>query len=193
MTIIPTTTPDEPGLFAMVSILLPGHIAERLPVARPGVRPHLSLVGGTRITEERARRLHDALARKEFTAPIPRQIVLAGTGDYRTDTTPMPIVYLNVVDGGELAAFAASLDAAHDLTRRIPFHPHVTLASRNLRDPDSMPDTELDAIAARFADFRAEFPVTELNLTLGTGTIAPPWRRTWTVSESYPMHPDARP
>lgn len=177
---IPTTTIEEPGLFVMVSIPLPERIADELPVAREGVRPHLSLVGGSPVTEAQARGLHDALARREFTAPVPGRIVIAGTGDFREDPAPMPIVYLKVADGAEeLARFAAGLDTAHELARRFPFHGHVTLASRNLQDPDSLPDAALDEVVARFSDFRAEFPVTELMLTVGTGTIAPPWHRTW--------------
>lgn len=188
MTVIPATTRDEPGLFAMVSIPIPRRIAEQLPVARPGVAPHLSLVGGSPVTADGARALHDALARRAFAAPVPRRIVLDGTGDYRTDATPMPIVYLKVAENRELREFVAALDAKHNLTRRFPFgRGHVTLASRNLKDPDSMPDCELDAIAARFASFRAEFPVTELTLTLGTGTIAPPWHRTWHEARTYPI------
>lgn len=187
MTVIPTTTRAEPGLYAMVSIPIPGHIAEHLPIARPGVAPHLSLVGGSPVTEDGARALADALAGREFAAPVPRRITLCGTGDYRTDAVPMPIVYLKAVDGGELADFAAALDAKHDLERRFPFNGHVTLASRNLADPESMPDSELDAVAARYAGFRAEFPVTELTLTLGTGTVAPPWHRTWSEPRTYPI------
>lgn len=186
--IIPTVTADEPGLFAMVSIPVPGHIAELLPVARPGVPTHLSLVGGSRVTETQARALHDALERREFAAPVPGRIVLAGTGDYRDDATPMPIVYLRVAENRELREFVAALDKKHDLERRFPFGDgHVTLASRNLRDPDSMPDAELDAIAARFAGFHAEFPVTELALTLGTGTVAEPYHRTWGTPETYTL------
>lgn len=183
---IPNTTPDEPGLFAMVSIPLPDRIADLLPVARPGVRPHLSLVGSSPVTEDQARGLHDALAGSDFTAPVPGRIVLRGTGDFRNDATPMPIVYLKVADGAEaLAGFADALDADHGLTRRFPFHPHVTLASRNLNEPDSFPDAELDAVAARFAGFTADFEVSELTLTLGTGTIAPPWHRTWSQERDF--------
>lgn len=185
---IPVTTPEEPGLFAMVSIPIPSHIADHLPESRPGVPPHLSLVGGSRITEDGARGLYEALARREFPAPVPGRIVLAGAGDYRKDVTPMPIVYLKVAPNPELAAFVAALDAAHDIERRFPFGDgHVTLASRNLRDPGSFPDAELDAVAARFSRFRAEFVVTKLTLTLGTGTIAPPWRRTWGPGETFPI------
>lgn len=184
---IPTTTEAEPGLFVMVSIPIPALIADHLPDSRPGVPPHLSLVGGSPITEDGARRLHDALARGDYPAPVPRRIVLDGTGDYRDDPVPMPIVYLRVAENPELAAFVAALDEAHELTRRFPFgRGHVTLASRNLNDPTSFPDAELDAVAAKFANFHAEFPVTELTLTLGTGTVAPPWHRTWSEVCVFP-------
>lgn len=185
---IPTTTLDEPGLFAMVSIPIPGHIAGHLTESRPGVPPHLSLVGVSRVTEAQARGLYGALARGDYPAPVPGRIVLAGTGDYRNDPTPMPIVYLRVAPNPELREFVAAIGEAHGLVRRFPFGDgHVTLASRNLRDPDSFPDAELDAVAARYADFRAEFPVTELTMTLGTGTTAPPWHRTWSERYTFPI------
>jgi 2'-5' RNA ligase len=185
MTTIPTTTPDAPGLYVLISIPLPADIADRLPDSRPGVRPHITLAGPCEITEDQARRILETLAGGPLVAePIP--VALRGVGDFRSDDPPCPVVFVQVASGADLlGALAAWIDTTFGLTRRFRYHPHVTLAWGDYELELAGGDPELDRVAAEHEGFAAACEVTNVQLQFGVGTVTTPRVIIWGPGTTY--------
>jgi len=166
MTTHPNARPTPIGFYAGVHIDLPDRIAALLPMDRPGVRPHITLVHA-QVDIDQLRRLRaafeDGAPSTSLTGLRPFRIGLRGVGDFRADKKPMPVVYLKA-DSGQLGELAAALDAEFGLRRRFDFHAHVTLASW-------LPDVDLDRVAADHRGFEDEFTVEELKFTPAYGTL----------------------
>ena len=180
------------GLYVNVAVAVPDRIAERLPAARPGVAPHVTLVH-TQVDIDQYQRLRavfaGAAASTTLAGLVPFAIGLDGVGDFRTDAAwAVPAVYLRVVDPtGALARLAAALDTEFGLRRRFRYTPHVTLAWRD-RDLDpAAGDAALDRVLADHAAFQDQWTATELTFQVATGTLLTPRRLTWGTSHTYPI------
>lgn len=172
------------GLYIGLAVPVPDPVADLLPQARPGVRPHITLVH-TQASPYQLWSVRDAVDGRMHSESLsgldPFDVRLSGVGDFRRDASVMPVVYLQVDDGADrLASLAASLDAEFGLPRRFPFTPHVTLASW-------VDDDELDQIADRYRHFEAAFLVRELTFTRASGTILSPRRITRHQPQTYPL------
>lgn len=177
---IPSTTPETPGLYVLISSYLPAEVADCLPDPRPGVRPHISFAGPAEITEAQAHQIHDAFTAGAITVGSPVPVTLRGVGDFRSDDPPTPVVFVQVATGAErLGALAAKIDAEFGLTRRFAFHPHVTLAYW-LDD-----DEELDRIAATHYGFEGECEIETVALQFGIGTVTTPRVITWGAGTTF--------
>lgn len=179
------------GLYAGISITLPDRIAERLPVAREGVHPHLTLVHA-QVSPDQIWRLRARFEGRTHSASLgqldPFRVGLSGVGDFRTEASAAPVVYLQVADGADqLGRLAAAFDAEYGLGRRFTFCPHVTLAWRNRDLELAEGDAELDQLAADFADFKDEFEVQALTFQTAHGTILAPRSITWHRPRTYPL------
>lgn len=179
------------GLYANIAVAVPDRIAERLPAARPGVAPHVT-VAHAQVDIDQYQRLRavfaGAAASTTLTDLAPFAIGLDGVGDFRRDVSAVPAVYLRVVDPtGALARLAAALDTEFGLTRRFVFHPHVTLAWRD-RDLDpAAGDAALDRVLADHARFRDQWTAARLTFQTATGTLLTPRRLTWGAARTYPI------
>ncbi|MDN3568422.1 hypothetical protein QWZ14_28925, partial [Paeniroseomonas aquatica] len=105
MTILSTTR-----TYVLVSAPLPNHIADLLPNPREDVRPHISIVSPAPVTDTDS--IREAFDAGEFSTGGPIAIELDGIGDFRTDTPPTPVIFLQVAAGADrLAALATAIDA----------------------------------------------------------------------------------
>lgn len=178
----PRTAPV--GMYASITAPVDERIAALLPQAREDVDSHITLVHA-QVDVDQLRRLSAAFGGRAHSVTLsglePFRIGLGGTGDFRTDVSAMPIVYVRITEGADqLAAFAAAVDAEYALRRRFPFHPHVTIGSW-------LEDDELDALAKRYSDFEAEFWVRELTFNFAFGTILAPRRIDWPRPQRYSL------
>jgi 2'-5' RNA ligase len=179
----PSTAPV--GLYASISVPVDERIAALLPQAREDVDAHITLAHA-QVDVDQLRRLRAVFDRRAhsvtFSGLKPFMVGLRGVGDFRTDVSAMPIVYVQIAEGADrLAALAAAVDDEFGLIRRFDFHPHVTIGSW-------LGDDELDALVKRYADFEAQFPVRELTVNFAFGTILAPRRIDWPRPQRYPLH-----
>lgn len=187
-----TTRPAPIGLYIGITVPLPDRIAARLPESRPGVHPHITLAHA-QVSPWQLRRLRDGFEGRAFSATLsglaPFRIGLRGTGDFRTDDLPTPVVYVKVADGADvLAGLAAAFDVEYGLARRFAFHPHVTLAWRNRDLELAEGDAELDRLVAAYGDFEDGFTVRELGFAVAHGTILAPRTIIWPPQPfAYPL------
>lgn len=176
---IPATTPEAPNLCVLISIPLPAEIADRLPDARPGVRPHITLAGPCDVSEAQAQKILDAFTVGAFVMEAPVPVTLRGVGDFRSDDPPFPVVFVQVAAGFDrLVALGRRLDAEFGLTRRFEPHPHVTLGY-------FLEEDELDRVAAEHHGFEAECEVSTVTLQFGIGTATTPRVNTWGVGRPF--------
>ena len=180
------------GLYANIAVAVPDRIAERLPQARPGVAPHVT-VAHAQVDIGQYQRLRAVFAGSApsttLTGLTGFPIGLDGVGDFRADAAwPVPAVYLRVVDpSGALARLAAALDTEFGLRRRFRYTPHVTLAWRD-RDLDpAAGDAALDRVLVDHADFRDQWTADRLTFQVATGTLLTPRRLTWGAARTYPI------
>lgn len=175
---VPDATDDDSILYVTIQVPLPDRIAERLPCHRDA-RPHITVVGPTRITEEQAHEIHDALDRGEIGAP--GRAAIGGLEVLQSDDTPTSMVLL-AVDGGErLGQISSEIHGRIGLPRQsVPCRLRVDLAHKATH-------AEIGAIAAEYRSFNEVFEVTDLKVRFGIGSATDPSRITWYPSQTYPI------
>lgn len=177
------------GLYYCIAAAVPDELAAVLPWSRPGVPPHITLAHSL-VSPDQIWALRSAFERRTISSTLaqlePFTIQLDGVGDFRTDVTESPLIYLRITNGADqLGRLAASFDKEYELRRRFKFHPHLTLAWRDRELSLDEGNAELDRLAAAFAGFKAAFPLTKLTYQTASGTILAPRDINWGTPRSY--------
>ena len=159
---IPACGPGE--TLIGLSIPVPQPWAGELQLARQNfgdpfaelIPPHVTIIGPTVVADAQVSRLEEFLA-DVAAGTSPFRLRLRGTGSFRPTT---PVVFVNVVEGGDACAALAERcrQLWLDQPLRFPFHPHVTVAQ-------DVPDPQLEQAERELAGFEAAFEVPALLLS----------------------------